>query len=572
MTILRCAIYTRKSTEEGLEQDFNSLDAQREACEAFVASQAGLGWKALKERYDDGGISGGTMERPALMRLLEHVAAGSVDVVLVYKIDRLTRSLTDFSRIVEVFEKREVSFVSVTQQFNTTTSMGRLTLNVLLSFAQFEREVTAERIRDKIAASKRKGMWMGGPVPLGYVLRERKLLVDEEEAQTIRWLFEHYLELGSVPRLKRLADNTGVTSKIRIRSDGSKAGGRPLSRGNLYLILRNPLYAGLVGHKGELHAGQHEGIIDRAIWDAVQAALDSNGRYKGRGNREGSTALLFGLLFDPQGDRLTPTHAVKRGVKYRYYVSNRLLKGEGNDGEGIRLSANKVEGAVVEGLQRWLLDPMRVLEEIASPQATVTDQRQFVSRAADLAKHFAIPKNGAPTPEPPLARLIERATIHDDRIALTLQRSGLIAALGCASKEGPAQDVSEYLDNRPPLTLDIPLTLSRRGRSARLVLNDTDAGNAKVNAPLVRLIATAHRRFAALAAGEASSTGELARQEATDPSELSRTIQLASLAPDIVEKILLGQQPIDLTATRLKKLRDLPLGWPEQRKLLGFVA
>ena len=569
MTILRCAIYTRKSTEDGLEQDFNSLDAQREACEAFIASQAGLGWKVLKEHYDDGGISGGTMERPALMRLLEHVGAGRVDVVLVYKIDRLTRSLTDFSRIVEVFDKREVSFVSVTQQFNTTTSMGRLTLNVLLSFAQFEREVTAERIRDKIAASKRKGMWMGGPVPLGYALRDRKLLIDEEEAQTIRWLFERYLDLGSVPHLKRLADRTGVISKIRVRPNGSKAGGRPLSRGNLYLILRNPIYAGLVGHKGELHAGQHEGIIDRAIWDAVQAALDSNGRYKGRGNREGSTALLSGLLFDPQGDRLTPTHAVKRGVKYRYYVSNRLLKGEGNDGEGIRLSANKVEGAVVEGLQRWLLDPMRVLEEIASPQATVTDQRQIVSRAADLAKHFVSPRNGAPSL---VARLIGKATIHDDRIALTLQRSGLIAALGCVSKERSAEDVGEGLDNRPALTLDIPLTLSRRGRSARLVLNDADTGNAKINTPLVKLIATAHRRFAALAAGEASSTGELARREATDPSELSRTIQLASLAPDIVEKILLGQQPIDLTATRLKKLRDLPLGWPEQRKLLGFVA
>ncbi len=572
MTILRCAIYTRKSTEEGLEQDFNSLDAQREACEAFIASQAGLGWKVLKERYDDGGISGGTMERPALMRLLEHVAAGRVDVVLVYKIDRLTRSLTDFSRIVEVFDKREVSFVSVTQQFNTTTSMGRLTLNVLLSFAQFEREVTAERIRDKIAASKRKGMWMGGPVPLGYLLRDKKLLVDGEEAQTIRWLFEHYLELGSVPRLKRLADRTGVISKIRVRPDGSKAGGRPLSRGNLYLILRNPLYAGLVGHKDELHAGQHEGIIDRAMWDAVQTGLDSNGRYKGRGNGDGAAALLSGLLFDTQGDRLTPTHAVKRGVKYRYYVSNRLLKGEGNDGEGIRLPADKVETVVVEGLRCWLLDPMRVLQEIASPQATVEDQRQIIARAADLARHYALPKNGASSQAPLIDRLIGKATIHGDRIALTLHRPGLVAALGCASKEGPAQDVGEYLDNRPALALDIPLMLSRRGKSARLILNDADAGNAKVNTTLIRLIATAHRRFAALAAGEAPSTGALAKREATDPSELSRTIQLALLAPDIVEKILLGQQPVDLTATRLKKLRDLPLSWPEQRKLLGFAA
>jgi len=237
-----------------------------------------------------------------------------------------------------------------------------------------------------------------------------------------------------------------------------------------------------------------------------------------------------------------------------------------------RLSADKVETVVVEGLRRWLLDPMQVLQEIASPQAAVEDQRQIVSRAADLAKHFALPKNGGQPQAPLMARLIERATIHDDRITLTLQRSELVATLGCGSKEGPEQDVGDSLDNRPPLTLDIPLTLSRRGQSARLVLNDADIGNAKINTPLVKLIATAHRRFAALAAGEAASTGELAKREVTDPSELSRTIQLASLAPDIVEKILSGQQPVDLSATRLKKLRDLPLGWPEQRKLLGFVA
>src|SRR5713226_4580860 len=269
--VRRCAIYTRKSSEEGLEQDFNSLHAQREACEAFIKSQAGEGWRLVKTAYDDGGLSGGTMERPALQRLLSDINQGLIDVVVVYKVDRLTRSLTDFAKMVEVFDARGVSFVAVTQQFNTTTSMGRLTLNVLLSFAQFEREVTGERIRDKIAASKRKGIWMGGLVPLGYEVRDRQLIINEAETTIVRHIFTRYCELGSVRLLKEELDRLGVRSKIRVSKDGVESGGQAFSRGALYTLLRNPIYVGEIRHKGVCHPGQHAPIVDRAMWDKAKS-------------------------------------------------------------------------------------------------------------------------------------------------------------------------------------------------------------------------------------------------------------------------------------------------------------
>src|ERR1700676_4179940 len=308
--IRRCAVYTRKSSEEGLEQDFNSLHAQREACEAFIKSQQGEGWRLVKTAYDDGGLSGGNMERPSLQRLLEDIRQGLVDVVVVYKVDRLTRSLADFARMVEVFDARGVSFVAVTQQFNTTTSMGRLTLNVLLSFAQFEREVTGERIRDKIAASKRKGIWMGGLVPLGYEVRDRQLVINEAEATTVRHIFTRYCEFGSVRLLKEELDRNGVRSKIRVSKDGVESGGQAFSRGALYTLLRNPIYVGEIRHKGVCHSGQHAPIVNRAMWDRVAQLL--RGHSTGRRGRNSGTksCVLIGKLFDESGEGLTPSNAV----------------------------------------------------------------------------------------------------------------------------------------------------------------------------------------------------------------------------------------------------------------------
>ena len=325
---LRCAVYTRKSSEEGLEQEFNSLDAQREACEAYIVSQKHEGWTALAARYDDGAYSGGTMERPALQRLLEDIRARKIEMVVVYKVDRLTRSLADFAKIVEIFDAQGVSFVSVTQAFNTTSSMGRLTLNVLLSFAQFEREVTGERIRDKIAASKKKGMWMGGQPALGYDVKERKLVVNEPEAATVRAIFRRYLELGSVRALRDDLAARGFVSKRRVAADGSPYGGQRFSRGALYLMLKNPLYRGQTVHKDKTFPGEHAAIVDEELWAKVQSQLEEHRVERREGGTPVEPSVLTGLLFDADAEPMTPTHAVKKGTRYRYYVSRRLITGK----------------------------------------------------------------------------------------------------------------------------------------------------------------------------------------------------------------------------------------------------
>jgi site-specific DNA recombinase len=354
---LRCAVYTRKSSEHGLEQDFNSLAAQREAAEAYIKSQAHEGWRLLKVRYDDGGLSGGTLERPALQTLLTDIRARKVDVVVVYKVDRLTRSLADFAKLVELFEAHGVSFVAVTQQFNTTTSMGRLTLNVLLSFAQFERELTGERIRDKFAASRRKGMWMGGTVPLGYDVRGRKLVINAEEAERVRVIFERYLALGCVSKLREDLEQRGIRSKQRVMASGQAFGGGSFGRGALYHLLQNRIYLGEVVHKGVAYPGEHDRIIDEALWSAVQARLLANHGTRRRSRLE-TGSLLTGLIFDDRGNLMSPTYSVRRGKRYRYYVSRALLRGrKENAGSHCRLGAEEIERLVVEVLGNQLSRP-----------------------------------------------------------------------------------------------------------------------------------------------------------------------------------------------------------------------
>ncbi len=355
-SLRRCAIYTRKSSEEGLEQDFNSLHAQREACEAFIKSQAGEGWRLIKTAYDDGGLSGGTMERPALLQLLADIRQGLVDVVVVYKVDRLTRSLADFAKMVEVFDAHGVSFVAVTQQFNTTTSMGRLTLNVLLSFAQFEREVTGERIRDKIAASKKKGMWMGGVTPLGYEVRERRLVVNPAEAAIVRDIFQRYLELGSVRLLKDDLDRRGIYSKVRPWK-GSTRGGGPFSRGALYKLLANPIYFGEIRHKQMCHPGQHEAIIDRELWQKVQQLLRERTVRHGTQPFHAGASPLAGKLFDDNGEPLYACGAAKGERRHRYYVSRKLVSGAASQvQDGWRLAAPEIERSVAMAASLVLKD------------------------------------------------------------------------------------------------------------------------------------------------------------------------------------------------------------------------
>src|SRR4051812_33543444 len=374
---LRCALYTRKSSEEGLEQDFNSLDAQREACEAFVLSQKREGWILLPELYDDGGFSGGTLERPAFRRLLADVSAGRVNIVVVYKVDRLTRSLADFARLVELFDAEAVSFVSVTQQFNTTSSMGRLTLNILLSFAQFEREVTGERIRDKIAASKKKGMWMGGQPPLGYDVKDRKLIVNTQEAETVRHIFRRYRELKSVRQLKADLDAHGTVSKARKASDGSAYGSKPLARGALYLMLQNRIYRGETVHKDKSYPGEHDGVVDERLWNEVQLILRTNRVEHANGSADNRPSMLAGLLFDAQGERMSPSHANKRGTRYRYYVSRSLIDRTTKTATGgQRIPAVALEALIVRNVRQGLADSSKIHQLLGSEVPDATKQKR----------------------------------------------------------------------------------------------------------------------------------------------------------------------------------------------------
>ena len=362
----RCAIYTRKSTDEGLEQAFNSLDAQREACEAYILSQKHEGWTTLPRGYDDGGFSGGSMDRPGLRQLLADVAAGGIDVVVVYKVDRLTRALADFARIVAIFDAAGVSFVSVTQAFNTTSSMGRLTLNVLLSFAQFEREVTAERVRDKIAASKAKGMWMGGVVPIGYRAEARSLQPVPEEAALVQRIFARYLALGSVHRLKAELDAAGIRTPERRHRDGSRSGGAAFSRGKLYDLLANPLFIGRIRHHEQVHPGQHPAIVDEALWQAVQDRLAANRQSRSRRGAAERPSPLAGRLFDPDGRKMRPSHARRKGRRYRYYVS-----------------ADLVEGSVATGATGWRIPAAR-------------DRGRRRQRRGGAAARAGLPERGSP--------------------------------------------------------------------------------------------------------------------------------------------------------------------------------
>jgi site-specific DNA recombinase len=370
---LRCAIYTRKSTEYGLEQEFNSLDAQREAAESFVKSQAHEGWRALPDRYDDGGLSGGSLNRPALQQLLGDIRARKIDVVVVYKVDRLTRSLMDFAKLVELFDEHSVSFVSVTQQFNTTNSMGRLTLNVLLSFAQFEREVTGERIRDKIAASKKKGMRMGGPIPLGYDVKDKKLVVNEQEAERVRLIFRRYLELKSLNTLCRDLEEHGIVTKISRRAEGITRGGIPFTKGPLDYLLRNRVYIGEVVHKDRYYPGEHAAILERPLFDDVQAQLAAQAHER-KHARAGSSALLIGRIFDDRGNRMTPANAHKAGARYRYYVSSALTFGRKDEaGSVTRVAAPEVEARVLEAIRSGIEQRTRsVPADDLDPLASVT--------------------------------------------------------------------------------------------------------------------------------------------------------------------------------------------------------
>jgi DNA invertase Pin-like site-specific DNA recombinase len=431
--LLRCAIYTRKSSEEGLDRDFNSLHAQREACEAYIASQKHEGWRAVKTHYDDGGFSGGTMERPALKQLLEDIDTGKVNVVVVYKVDRLTRSLADFAKIIERFDRQGVSFVSVTQQFNTTSSMGRLTLNVLLSFAQFEREVTSERIRDKIAASKKKGMWMGGCVPLGYDLKDRKLHINSQEANIVQYIYSRYLELGCVRLLKEDLDMQNIRSKPS-RDKGSQM----FSRGTLYKILSNPIYIGQIRHKGICYPGQHESIIDQELWKQVQRHMANNAvEHKAR-SQSNISSPLTNKLFDISGERLVLAHANKKGRRYRYYISQSLRADpKETSPNGWRLPAREFEKVVTHAALEIIHDDVAitsVLQESGIPL-------HLIQSTLNAARSIQ------PDDSAIIDRYIQRVELQHDGMRLTLSLASLVKGTD---------------SNASTIVRDIPMKMKRR--------------------------------------------------------------------------------------------------------------
>jgi DNA invertase Pin-like site-specific DNA recombinase len=559
---VRCAVYTRKSSEEGLEQEFNSLQAQREACEAFINSQRHEGWVCLPKAYDDGGFSGATMDRPALQQLLAEIAAGRVDIVVVYKIDRLTRSLADFAKIVEILDTKGASFVSVTQQFNTTTSMGRLTLNVLLSFAQFEREVIGERIRDKIAASKKKGMWMGGVPPLGYQVQDRKLVIVDSEAEIVRSIFRRYAELGSVRLLKDELDACGVKSRSRTSASGRLWGSKPFSRGTLYLTLQNRIYRGEIVHKGQSHPGEHMPIIDQPLWDAVQAQLASNAAERNSGARNRQPSLLAGMLFDGDGNRMTPSHAVKQGTRYRYYVSRPLITRDHTEGSaGLRIPAGEIERLVTSRVRQWFIDPGSVYKAIRLPDPSA--QQRLVARAAVIGKSW--PELPGTRQRAFLAALIERIDIGTNQIDIHFRPTRLNALLDVA-----ATPLSSVTDGETQI-LSVPVRLHRSAREIMLIDGADPFATVKPDARLIKLLVRARRFNAALVDGDGVPFAALAEREGVSPSYFTRLVRLNYLAPDITHAILDGRQPRDLTAAKLLAHSRLPLGWPEQRMALGFA-
>jgi site-specific DNA recombinase len=526
----RCAIYTRKSTEEGLEQAFNSLDAQREACAAYILSQAHEGWEPVRELYDDGGWSGGNMDRPALQQLLQDVEAGRVDVIVVYKVDRLSRSLADFARIIDIMDKAGASFVSVTQAFNTTNSMGRLTLNVLLSFAQFEREVTGERIRDKIATSKKKGMWMGGPVPLGYRLADRRLLIEPAEAETVRIIFERYVALRSIRALVDELRERGLRTKVRQTRSGP-IGGTHFGRGPLAVMLRNPTYLGKVRHREELYEGEHDAIIDEALWNDAQRVMLENGSERKLGSKLKAPSLLTGMLTDPDGNEMTPSHACKGSKRYRYYIT-REASGD-TFSKSWRVPAGDLDKLVVKALASLLRK--------RGEQAVATDAGDL--DALELARDLAAALPSMPVPE-------QRQVALDVGLAVRLSANSITVA----TSKGAALEA----------TLDALLT--RRGYELRLALPPEDVESSRGPDPvLLKLVAHANAAQQMALSGEPHpAVVQYGRRH------LERLVRISWLAPDILTAIVEGRQPVELTARRLMRASTIPLDWRGQRAMFGL--
>ena len=525
----RCAIYTRKSSEEGLDQSFNSLDAQREACVAYANSQKHEGWTVIKEPFDDGGFSGGNIKRPALSNLIEKIKQKCVDIVIVYKVDRLSRSLADFAKLVELFDEHEVSFVSVTQQFNTSTSMGRLTLNVLLSFAQFEREITGERIRDKIAASKKKGMWMGGPIPLGYNVKGRKLIVNIKEAKTVRYVFNQYVTLQSVRKLKQHLDQSKHKSKQ----------GKPFTQGALYKILNNPLYIGKVRHKDQIFDGEHKGILDLSIWRQTQSILRFNRHESIHRSNAKERSLLTGLLFDDRDNRMSPSHSKKGTKRYRYYVSQALLQHQDSHAGSIaRVAAKEIETVVLDTLTELISDSQKVLEIIGYERPELSLMKSISKHAASLLETVS-----DSSIQQPLLQCVQKITIKKNQFKLQIIRDSVAVLFGLDTiKKG------HYTHAQT-------IQWQQFGKGQTLMLNGK---NAVENSPsfqsLQNAVVKAMEWNQGLLDGSLKSLSEIANNEDVVVSYIRRILKLAFLPPELLDAILKGSNSVNLELEESKAM------------------
>lgn len=529
---IRCAIYTRKSTEEGLEQDFNSLDAQREACEAYIKSQQHEGWILGDKQYNDGGFSGGTLERPAIKELFKDIEAGEVDIVVVYKVDRLTRSLMDFSKIVELFDKQNASFVSITQHFNTTTSMGRLTLNILLSFAQFEREVTGERIRDKVAASKKKGMWMGGRVPIGYLRVDKKLKIDTIKSCTVKTIFEKYIEFKSVGKLKEYLENTNIKSKS----------GLPFSKGNLYKILSNKIYISLITHKNNTYNGEHKPIIDFETFEKVQNLLQENRIDNKCSTKSASNSLLAGKIYDDKNNRMSPSHSNTKNKRYRYYVSQALIKAQKDEaGSVTKIPAGEIEKFVIETIKEFLLDSTKMQKYIEN--FSVIKQKSIIKTVRDI-KDFSNPRL--------IRAILNKVIITKESVEITLCEKALLRTLEnlILETEPPEESKSE---TETPITILKKVKITRTSQSGNVLI--IDSGNKPEPTPnpyLINAIVKSHYWNKLLIDGKVKSVKEIQELEGlTDNTYIKDILKLKFISPNLTEQIFNGTQPNDLSVQKL---------------------
>lgn len=528
---IRCAIYTRKSTEEGLEQDFNSLDAQREACEAYIKSQMHEGWVLIKKEYNDGGYSGGTMNRPAFQELLTDIGADKVDIVVVYKVDRLTRSLMDFSKIIDIFDKHGTSFVSITQQFNTTTSMGRLTLNILLSFAQFEREVTGERIRDKIAASKKKGMWMSGCPPLGYKKENKKLVVEEKEAQKVKLIFDKYLELQSVPKLMEYLK----TENIRTRSD------KEFFKGELYHMLSNKVYIGKIVHKENVYEGEHNGIIDDITFEKVQKLLYENKLDKICGTKCASNSLLTGLIFDDKNNKMTPSHSNCHGRRYRYYISQAIKKYKKSQAGSVsKIPAGEIEKFVAENVEEFLNNKKEIHRILSAYDLKA--QKHLINTIKQI-EDFAEPKL--------IRAVVNKVIVSDKSVEITFNEKSVPKLLELIA-DGEELNIEEK--EVTPFIVNKKIKLTQPSKSGNILIIKVNDENTPIPNPyLVNAVIKGNYFYKRIQEG--ATIEKLQAEEGLKDSKYIRNLlNLRFLPPTLTEQILNGTQDDDISLQKLIKM------------------